>query len=161
MNESTKKIFSDELEKLKNDLIDKHNELKMRASGDWEQTLEVEVKQSTGGLKGIIKGLDYSTYMQRGRAGGAMPPLQAIEQWIINKGLKPLEDKMKTSSLAFLIARKIAREGTKRFQAGGTPPFIEAVITPERVQQIVDKVGYEYLSAITSDILNLFDNFKK
>lgn len=160
MKEKAKQILTDELEKLKQELIQKHNELKMKASGEWGRSLEVDVIQSDGSIKGIIKGLDYSVYMQNGRAGGKMPPLQALEQWIINKGLKPLEDKMKISSLAYLIARKIAQDGTKRFQTGGTPEFIDAVITPERIHTIVELVGYEYAVTLTSEITNLFNNFK-
>lgn len=161
MEDKAKEILARELETLKQELIQKHNELNMKASGAWETSLEVEVTPSISGIKGAIKGLDYSYYMQHGRADGKMPPLQALEEWVKNKGLKPIEDKMKTSSLAFLIARKIAREGTKRYQNKGNPEFIDAVITPERMHQIAELVGFEYSLHITSQIINLFDNLKK
>ena len=151
-----------ELMLLKQDLIEKHKELNMRASGQWENALRVEVAHITGGgLRGIISGADYTYYMQHGRKAGKMPPIQAIEQWILARGLRPIQEKMKTNALAWAIAKKIARDGTKRMQVGGTPAFIEAIITPERVQQIIEKVGYNYVATFTSEIINFLKRLEK
>jgi len=53
---------------------------------------------------------DYMPYPLTGRNAGKFPPIQAIEDWIIAKGI-PLQD-ISLSSLAFLIARKISSFGT-------------------------------------------------
>jgi hypothetical protein len=58
---------------------------------------------------------------------------------------------IKISSLAFLIARKIAKEGTKYYKQGGTD-LLEAVITPERIQLILDQVSEFYVDSFTSEI---------
>lgn len=159
--EEAVKILQEELEALKLDLIAKYKELGMRASGMWEHTLEVKTTTTTGGLRGVITGMDYTYYMQHGRKEGRMPPIQAIERWILARGLEPIKDKMSTTSLAWAIAKKIAREGTKRFKGGEQPPFIDAVITPERVQQIIEKVGYKYLATFTSEIINFLNEIRK
>ena len=155
-------ILYDELMLLKQDLIEKHKELNMRASGQWENALRVEVAPITGGgLRGIISGADYTYYMQHGRKAGKMPPIQAIEQWILARGIRPIQEKMNTNALAWAIAKKIARDGTKRMQAGGTPAFIDAIITPERVRQIIEKVGYNYVATFTSEIINFLNELEK
>lgn len=155
-------ILYDELDTLKRDLIAKYKELNMRASGQWENALRVEVAPiNGGGLRGIISGADYTYYMQHGRKAGKMPPIQAIEQWILARGIRPIQEKMNTNALAWAIAKKIARDGTKRMQAGGTPAFIDAIITPERVQQIIEKVGYNYVATFTSEIINFLNEMGK
>ena len=155
-------ILYDELDTLKRDLIAKYKELNMRASGPWENALRVEVAPiNGGGLRGIISGADYTYYMQHGRKAGKMPPIQAIEQWILARGIRPIQEKMNTNALAWAIAKKIARDGTKRMQAGGNPAFIDAIITPERVQQIIEKVGYNYVATFTSEVINFLNEMRK
>ena len=155
-------ILYDELMLLKQDLIEKHKELNMRASGQWENALRVEVAPiNGGGLRGIISGAYYTYYMQHGRKAGKMPPIQAIEQWILARGIRPIQEKMNTNALAWAIAKKITRDGTKRMQAGGNPAFIDAIITPERVQHIIEKVGYNYVATFTSEIINFLNELEK
>lgn len=88
---------------------------------------------------------------------GKMPPVKAIEEWIQAKGIRPLEKKISVSSLAYAIAHKIGREGTRRFKAGGKPEFIDAVITAERIQDIIDKVGAWYTVQFSSDIIKVIE----
>lgn len=155
-------ILYDELDTLKRDLIAKYKELNMRASGQWENALRVEVSPiNGGGLRGIISGADYTYYMQHGRKAGKIPPIQVIEQWILARGIRPIQEKMNTNALAWAIAKKIARDGTKRMQAGGAPAFIDAIITPERVQHIIEKVGYNYVATFTSEIINFLNELEK
>ena len=149
-------ILQEELEVLKAELIAKYHELDMKASGTWEATLAVSTEATAGGLRGFVRGEDYSYYMQHGRAAGRMPPVAAIEAWVIAKGLQGVEKNARASSLAWAIAKKIAQLGTRRYQAHGTPAFIEAVVTPERIQQIIDKVGIRYLADFKSMIINFF-----
>lgn len=145
-----REILQQEFQLIKQDLIKKHNELKMKASGKWEQSLEVEVKDN----KATLYGMHYTYQLQHGRTPGKMPPIQAIEDWIINKGIKPISEKMKTSTLAFLIARKIKQEGTKYFKQGGTD-LIDSVVTPERIQKIINRIARVYISQFTSEIIDV------
>lgn len=148
-------IIQEELESIRQELIQRHHQLNMKASGQWADSLRVQVN----GTKGKLIGKDYTYYMQIGRRPGRMPPLEAIEQWIINKGLKPIEDKIKTSSLAFLIARKIKEEGTKYYQQGGTD-LIDSVVTPQRIQKIIDRVGQLKVVELKSQILEIVQKIK-
>ncbi|GIM60539.1 hypothetical protein ACF3OB_01155 [Capnocytophaga canis] len=143
-------IIREELEKIKEDLIAKHVSLGMKASGKWIESLEVK----TQATRGSIIGQAYTYQLQAGRKSGTMPPIQAIEEWIKQKGIKPVEDKMKISSLAFIIARKIKQEGTKYYQQGGTD-LIDSVVTPDRIQKIIDRVGSLHVVNLQSEILEL------
>lgn len=152
---TNEEIIREELERIKQDLIKKHIELGMKASGKWEESLRIEITE----VKGILSGLDYTYQLQHGRKAGTMPPIRAIEEWIISKGIKPISDNIKISSLAFLIARKIQKEGTRYFKQGGTD-LIDSVITPERMQHIMNRISTLYVTTFTSDIINLMKDFK-
>ena len=149
------KILQEELEELRKDLIAKYEELGMRSTGEWERGLETEVIHRDDGYSGVITGLDYTYYMQWGRAEGRMPPVRVILEWIEAKGLRPVEEKMKVSTLAYLIARKIGREGTRRYQGGGVPAFVDAVITEDRIQRIMDRVGEGCIVRFESEVIDI------
>ena len=152
MNASSK--LKEEFESLKDDLIERYNELGMKASGNWGETLNVEVK----GLTATIYGENYTEQLVEGRAPGKFPPIEAIRQWIQDKGITPF-DNISISSLAFLIARKIANDGTKYYQDGGTD-LVSAVITPQRIQQIIDNVSEFSINNFYSEISKVLEDIK-
>ncbi len=142
-------ILQSELELIKTELIKEYDNLGMRASGKWADALEVQSTETSG----KILGLNYSEQLEFGRRSGKQPPREAIEQWIRDKGLASrIENQISVSSLAFLIARKIGREGWNRQQYGGVD-LISRVVTPERVQKIIDKVGSAFRVNFTSEII--------
>lgn len=139
---------------IRQDLIRKYDELGMRASGNWEKSLDTEVK----GLKGIIWGEPYTEQLVDGRKPGKMPPVWIIEKWIEDKGImKNITGKISISSLAFIIARKIGQSGTRYFQQGGTD-LIDSVITPQRIQLILDDVSEFHINEFTSEITSILKN---
>jgi hypothetical protein len=147
--EEVAKILKNELELLKTELIKEYDSLGMRSSGKWADALEVQTTETSG----KVLGLNYSEQLEFGRRAGKFPPRQAIEQWIRDKGLASrIEGQISVSTLAFLIARKIAREGWKREQFGGVE-LISKVVTAERIQKILDKVGFEYRLEFQSSII--------
>ncbi len=149
---TTPEILQEEFDSLKSDLIQRHRDLGMKASGLWESELAIEIEQSDGRMTARLYGLSYTEQLVFGRKPGKFPPIKAIEQWIIDKGIS-LENNIKASSLAFLIARKIAKEGTKYFRDGGTD-LIESVITPERIQAIISRVREIDVVTMTNGLIN-------
>ena len=146
-------ILSEEFNLLKAELIKKYDEKGMRASGNWADSLEVNV---TGGLTATLLGEKYSEQLEYGRKSGKQPPSQVIEQWIRDKGImQKITGKISISSLAFLIARKIGREGWRREGYGGVE-LISEVVTPERIQQIIDRVSDSYIPAFEKEIKLMF-----
>lgn len=141
-------ILKEEFEFIKNDLIKRYDEKGMRASGDWANSLEVQAS----GLSVKLLGLSYSEQLEYGRKSGKQPPREAIEQWIRDKGIASrLEGKITVSSLAYLIARKIAREGWRREEYGGVE-LISEVVTPERIQKIIDRIEATYIPLFANEI---------
>lgn len=132
-------IFNNEIDALKLELIAKYNELGMKASGDWERSLNAIINITVTTFSAIIRGNHYTEYLTKGREPGGFPPHDVIRKWIDDKGITP-KDNITKDQLAFLIARKIAREGTEYFKQGGTD-LIDSVITPERIRKIVDALG--------------------
>ena len=143
-------ILKIELDKLSADLTAKYDELGMRASGKWEREKTVEVSQSGSVISGKIEGMKYTEQLQFGRRPGRFPPIDSIEQWISDKGIT---SEIPVRSLAFLIARKIANEGTRYFKQGGTD-LIDSVITTSRIDEIVSKVGIINVESIVSGFVS-------
>lgn len=142
-----------EFELIKNDLILLYEAKGMRASGAFADSLEVVSKQNVIQLYG----LDYAEQLQFGRVAGSYPNIEAIKKWIIDKGVfAEALQKMKISSLAFLIARKIALFGWKRERYGGVD-LISEVITPERINDIINKIGVSETVKLTSEIYDYYN----
>ena len=141
---SIAEILAAEFELLKEELLAAYEASGMAASGDWANSLEVRAAGNSAALLGY-------GYIQ-GRKPGTPPPSDAIEQWIKDKGIaKKMEKDINTGTLAWLIARKIGRDGWQPEE-----DIISKVATPERIQQILDRIGDSQLEAFTRDIINYF-----
>lgn len=144
-------VLSKEFELLKDDLIKAYDAKGMRASGKFAESLEVKIN----GLTAQLWGESYAQQLETGRKGGKFPPINAIEQWIKDKGIaNKIQGKISISSLAFLIARKIAQRGWKREEYGGVE-LISEVVTDVRIQKIIDEVGVEQALLYSTEIINL------
>jgi hypothetical protein len=145
------KVLSKEFELLKDDLIKAYDTKGMRASGKFAESLEVRVN----GLTAQLWGESYAQQLETGRRAGSFPPISAIEQWIKDKGIaNRIQGEISISSLAFLIARKIAQRGWKREEYGGVE-LISEVVTDARIQKIIDEVGVEQAMIYSTEIINL------
>lgn len=93
------------------DVVARHRQEGQVATGRTSATLRVEPT-----AEGIaIVGWKYAGTYDEGRAPGTMPPVQAIEAWIVAKGLT-FDKPNQLHNYAYCIARKIAREGTRRYR---------------------------------------------
>ncbi|MEW5675552.1 hypothetical protein ABGT15_04505 [Flavobacterium enshiense] len=141
MEVDNEKILAEEMELLKAEILGVYNASGKRTSGEFEEGLEIQVNGDSATLLGYL-------YLG-GRAAGKQPPISAIEKWIEAKGIKPIEDKMKVSTLAYLIARKIAREGTN---PENHLYIYDEVITPERIEQILDRLNKINVTAFVNEV---------
>ena len=133
----SKAIFDIEFNSLMEDLKKEHLRLGMKASGDWIDSLEV----STTDVSGTLKGNSYSEQLETGRSKGKFPPIESIKKWIVDKGIiNNIKGNITISSLAFLIARKISKQGWKRQGHGGVN-LISNIVTDKRMQDIINKIG--------------------
>lgn len=127
---STFEILQQYLEDIQSDFLSAYRNDGFEASGNTERELEVELQ----GFKGVLKGPDYLFAMVTGRGPGGFPPLEFIEDWIVAKGITPDGD-ISLQSLAFLIARKIARQGTDVFEGKREGIDIEGIVS-KRTQEV-------------------------
>lgn len=129
IEDENQRILVEEMEAIKADILAVYNASGKRTSGEFERGLELKFEPN----KASLLGYEYLA----GRRAGKMPPIEAIEKWLNTKGIKPIEDNMKVSTLAFLIARKIAEEGTRK---ESQLMIYKQVITPQRIQEIMTKI---------------------
>ena len=112
--------------------------------------MEITNNDTSGTLSGYL-------YLG-GRNAGKQPPIEPILRWIEAKGIKPIEDKMKTSTLAYLIARKIAKEGTKK----ENHLFIyDQVITPERIDKIFERLSQINVNVFINEVTIMIEKLVK
>lgn len=79
-------------------------------------SMDVEIIADDHELHLAIALAGYWYWVEKGRGPGKQPPLDNIIAWVEQTGLAAIEDvdggNISVRSLAFLIARKIGREGT-------------------------------------------------
>lgn len=132
------KIFEDILTEVVNRfLIPKFNELKMNATGEWINSLEVENNK--------IRGRKYTEQLVYGRNAGKLPPIAPLEKWVQAKfGYSGSQAK----SMAFAVAKKIEKDGTTWKKKGGSD-LLEVLETDDVINFINKKLGTYLTTEIT------------
>lgn len=148
-------IYQKYLERLRLKLIAKYEELGLRASGKYANELKGEVS----GDKITMFGAFHSQFMEHGREPGKFPPRKAIEDWIDTKSTLPAIFKEKKSQFAFLIARKIAKEGINvpnEFNKGNVISSVVDDFLGNDINEMLKELGEIFLTRIKSDVVQLF-----
>lgn len=106
-------ILGEELvDKLK-DALKKANK---SSSGNLIKSIDYKIIKKADDTIIQLLAADYLQYVDEGRKPGKMPPLKALDKWIIKRGIAPRDKKGKfipRQSVKFLIARSIGRNGIK------------------------------------------------
>lgn len=146
MNEILHKWGQQITEQLKNDIrskpLTKYGVV--NSSGKLADSIRYEVDER--GLR--IYAAHYVYQIVYGRQSGKFPPISAIEKWIDEK---PIQADIPKKSLAFLIARKISREGTEIFKQGGTT-LLSDIINAQAISSIKNDLANGFQSMIVSNI---------
>ncbi len=146
-------IYKKYLTELRARLIQKYKDLGLKASGEYEEGLAYEIDKN----KLMVTAPYHSWFMEHGRAASAkFPPRSAIEEWIeVKQGLPPIF-KEKKKQFAYLIARKIAKEGIKvpnKYNKGKVISEVVNEFLGETVQKMLNEIGENYFVKIKSDII--------
>lgn len=147
-------IYKKYLEILKNKFIAKYDALGLRASGKFAESLEAQTSKSTLTLWGA----KHARIMEFGRRAGKFPPREDIEEWIETKKNLPAIFREKKKQMAFLIARKIAKEGItvpNKYNKGDLVKSVVDDFLASDIQKMFDELGSTYLKNIQSDILTI------
>jgi hypothetical protein len=153
---SRQEIYTKYLERFKQALIDNYDKLGLRASGKFAEGLEYQIQNN----KLVMLGALHSIFMEKGRGPGGFPPLKSIEEWIETKRGLPAIFLEKKKQFAYIIARKIAKEGIKvpnENNAGNVVSDVVTLFLGEYIYQLFDEIGEEYMREFDfeSDIKNL------
>jgi hypothetical protein len=126
------------------------------ASGNFNKKLKATVTPNTV----VVEGERYAGAIELGRkptSGGGNGELRkAIRSWIDDKGISPAD--ISKDSLAFIITRKIHREGTKLYRGtdsyGRTKPsrVITGVIEDGRIEKLAKSVVLDVISQFRTEI---------
>lgn len=128
------------------------------ASGKFNRSLESDVTDK----EVLITGLKYAGAIESGRkpsSGGTGVLRALIRSWIDDKGIIPTGGISK-DSLAYLITRKIHKEGTRLYNGtdfyGRSKPskVIAGVVKDGRIQELGSDLMLNYVKQIKSEIFN-------
>lgn len=147
-------ILKVEIDKVLDDIINAYEQSGKKTSGNFEEGLSAKHT----GAKVELFGYAYLA----GRPAGKMPPVEEIENWITLKGITAIESNMTTTSLAWAIAKKIAKEGTAD---ESHLPIYEMILTPQRIDDIIEKVSefhaQMFVEEITTRLIAISQKYTK
>lgn len=121
------------------------------ASGTLGDTASVEVEMNGTKLIVSLNLEHYWRYVEYGRRPGKMPPIDNIEEWIRVKPVVPdaMNGKIPTSrQLAFMIARKIGREGIPARRP------LEATVYSDGFESVMDAIKAEITKQLSQTLLD-------
>lgn len=130
-------IIFEELEDLRERIISNIDSTGRRASGRTADSMHTDVSANRGVLLGRMA---FGT-LETGRKPGKVPSgfYQIIKQWVIDKGIV-FDSLNERNSFAYLVSRKIAKEGTSLYRKGAEAD-VYTVEVPETIERIKDRVG--------------------
>lgn len=145
--EEAKGVLNEELESLRKRLIENHTRAGQRASGRTISSLRVSVDNDHG----VLFGRQAFGTLETGRGSGKVPKgfYKIIQQWVADKNIQVEKPK----SFAYLVARKIANEGTELHRLGGREDIYSKAIE-ETVKNIMNRVFGIFASDVTHINLN-------
>lgn len=127
------KIVGDGLQDLRKRIIANHEAARQVASGRTRDSLKVEMTENGG----ILWGRQAFGVLETGRKPGRVPKgfYGIILQWVKDKGIHVEKPK----SFAYLVARKIANEGTKLYRSGQKEDIYSTEVE-KTIQDISDRI---------------------
>ena len=139
---STRDLISNFLASVRQGIV---NDLKSKKISDGDLGMKHTAEETSG----VLTGYGYYYYLVHGRAPGKQPPVEAMLSWIQKRGIQPTDISQK--SLAYLVARKIAREGTDIY-TGKRPGLALKDILKERNEQFSQELREKYREDIKESI---------
>ena len=145
MDKKAINIVIEEVEKLKQRIADNIVSTGQNASGSTIQSLTIQSSDDSV----TLFGRPYFGTLETGRKPGKMPPVSSILDWIKAKPI-PVPTKMKDTSFAYAIAKKIANEGTSLYQKGGRND-----VYSNEIPNTINSISRKLLGLFTTEIENI------
>ena len=150
MKDSAKIILEEELNILKQRIINNHLAAGQKASGRTIASLNVESDRTSAALFGR-KAIGT---LETGRKGGRVPKgfYYIIQKWVIDKGLT-FDSVRERNTFAYFVSKKIAAEGTTLFKSGGRSDIYSSEIK-ETSENIRERIAKDYVESIINIKIN-------
>lgn len=141
------KIVRNGLQDLRKRIIANHEAARQVASGRTRDSLKVEMTENGG----ILWGRQAFGVLETGRKSGRVPKgfYGIILQWVKDKGIHVENPK----SFAYLVARKIANEGTKLYRSGQKEDIYSTEVE-KTIQDISDRISVIFNTEVEHINLN-------
>jgi len=92
-------------------------------------------------------------FIETGRGKGKFPPIKNIYEWVVAKGLQP--EGISQKSLAFLIAKKIANEGTVLYRTNQFRDIFQTAVA-DNIKELFQEVAIQSKAEISNDLARFF-----
>nr|DAT23348.1 MAG TPA: hypothetical protein [Caudoviricetes sp.] len=151
LRDKVMELVSSELEALKQKVIENQKNSGQVASGRTIASMKVEVTEDGG----VLWGRSPFGTLETGRKPGKVPAgfWKIIRQWMDDKGIQV----QKPDSFAYLVARKIANEGTQLFRNGGRDDIYSPEVK-DTVEMVSQGIGILFGSEVEHINLNFNEN---
>lgn len=143
-------MLQEVFEQAKRDIIANHERAGQVASGKTRDSLRVEVTSDTTSATATMYGRKYFAALETGsqpwKKQYKHPPkpfVETIAKWMADKGIEGVS--------AYLVARKIMREGSKLYRDGGRQDIFTPVM--EDIEQRIDAELSSIFETITTKTL--------
>jgi len=158
---SARTIIDNWLNGVERDLIGNYNRLGLKASGQWEQTLQQFVSTTNQGFTIGIKGQDYTEQLENGRRPNQNQSPEALKAWVGWAGSTFLAGWVKDKGIdisPYAVAWGIARNGwvvPNQYNAGG---LVSDVVTVKRISELNNELVLFRVGELRSDIVKKLNN---
>ena len=151
LRDKVMELVSSELEALKQKVIENQKNSCQVASGRTIASMKVQVTEDGG----VLWGRSPFGTLETGRKPGKVPAgfWKIIRQWMDDKGIQV----QKPDSFAYLVARKIANEGTQLFRNGGRDDIYSPEVK-DTVERVSQGIGILFGSEVEHINLNFNEN---
>jgi hypothetical protein len=123
-----------------------------RATGELQDTMRSVVTTTNKGFEITIFGKDYAKAVDKGSPPGTKVSIEALAEWVETKGIATGDVAIK--SIAFLIQRKIFKEGTIQFREN-KKGFIEVMLDANAkiiFKMVLDLFKTEFTLSLSNEI---------
>ena len=166
MAETLKETFESWLNKIQSGLVESYISKGLKASGEWEKSLEQFYSKEGGKFTFGIKANDYSEYMQNGRRPNKKQGHENLVKWAYwatneefsTGGFISKWARVKgLSGNPFGIAYNIAKEGIKVPNTHNVGGLVTDVVNDESIKELSDSLTLFFVNKIRSDLRQIFD----
>jgi hypothetical protein len=139
------------MQRVSTEIKEDQRQKKLVATGDSLNSHVITINKNNNTLTAA----NYYPFLIEGRGPGKFPPPDTILDWLTERNITPRDPKMSLKSLAYLIGRKQAREGSAihRGEREGID-FLEIATKNEGV--LYRQVGKAMADQVTDSLLKTF-----